>query len=82
MGRGRQTGGAGGGRLGHGLVCNRSCICSMSPSAIPLALHAAASRYRPLPACCADDLQELLSQIDADSDLEAFTQTAASSVHG
>lgn len=30
----------------------------------------------------ADDLQELLSQIDADSDLEAFTQTAASSVHG
>lgn len=30
----------------------------------------------------ADDLQELLLQIDADSDLEAFTQTAASSVHG
>lgn len=32
-------------------------------------------------AACADDLQELLSHIDADSDLEAFTQTAASSVH-
>ncbi|KAL4448994.1 hypothetical protein ABPG77_007711 [Micractinium sp. CCAP 211/92] len=29
----------------------------------------------------ADDLQELLSQIDAESDLDAFTQTAASSVH-
>jgi hypothetical protein len=60
---------------------------SPSPFRLPARNTAASGWPATLPACpalscpaLADQLQELLGQIDADADLESFTETAASSV--